>query len=58
MSTFTRPIAEKLKLNSVACPSNRRLSEKLVPTFADTGCHVVSVKDPYGPILAFLDRSR
>jgi hypothetical protein len=25
---------------------------------ADRGCHVVSVKDPYGRILGFLDRSR
>jgi hypothetical protein len=26
--------------------------------FADRGCHVVSVADPYGRILGFLDRSR
>jgi hypothetical protein len=26
--------------------------------FADRGCHVVSVTDPYGRILGFLDRSR
>jgi hypothetical protein len=26
--------------------------------FADRGCHVVSVTDPYGIILGFLDRSR
>jgi hypothetical protein len=26
--------------------------------FADRGCHVVSVTDPYGRILDFLDRSR
>jgi hypothetical protein len=38
--------------------SDRRLSKKLVPTFADIGCHVASVTDPYGRILAFLDRSR
>jgi hypothetical protein len=25
--------------------------------FADRGCHVVSVTDPYGRILDFLDRS-
>jgi hypothetical protein len=37
--------------------SNRRLSTKLVPTFADRGCHVVSMTDPYGRILGFLDRS-
>jgi hypothetical protein len=27
-------------------------------TFADIGCHTVSVTDPYGRILSFLDRSR
>jgi hypothetical protein len=39
-------------------PSDRRLSAKLVPTFADWGCRVVSPKDPYGSILDFLDKSR
>jgi hypothetical protein len=39
-------------------PRDRRLLAKLVPTFADRGCHVVSVTDPYGHILGFLDRSR
>jgi hypothetical protein len=39
-------------------PSDRRFSAKWVPTFADKGCHVVSVTDPYGRILGFLDRSR
>jgi hypothetical protein len=29
-----------------------------LPTFADRGCHVVSVTDPYGRIPDFLDRSR
>jgi hypothetical protein len=38
-------------------PSDRRLSAKLVQTFADWGCRVVSVTDPYGRILGFLDRS-
>jgi hypothetical protein len=28
-----------------------------LPTFADRGCHVVSVTDPYGRILGFLDRN-
>jgi hypothetical protein len=37
-------------------PSDRRLSAKLVPNFADRGCHVVSVTDPYGRNLGFLDR--
>jgi hypothetical protein len=39
-------------------PSDRRLSAKLLPTFADRGCHVVSVTDPYVSIVGFLDRSR
>jgi hypothetical protein len=38
--------------------SDRRLLAKLVPTLAYRGCHVVSVTDPYGRILGFLDRSR
>jgi hypothetical protein len=38
-------------------PSDRRLSTKLVPTFADRGCHLVSVSNPYGRILGSLDRS-
>jgi hypothetical protein len=38
-------------------PSDRRLSAKLVPTFSDRGCHVVSVADSYGNNLDFLDRS-
>jgi hypothetical protein len=29
-----------------------------VPIFADRGCHVVSVTNPYGRILDFLDWSR
>jgi hypothetical protein len=37
-------------------PSDRCLSTKLVPTFADRGCHVVRGSDPYGRILGFLDR--
>jgi hypothetical protein len=39
-------------------PSGRRLSAKLVPTFADRRCHMVSVTVPYGRILGFLDRNR
>jgi hypothetical protein len=39
-------------------PRDRRLSMKLVPAFAVRGCHVISVTDPYGFILGFLDRSR
>jgi hypothetical protein len=39
-------------------PSDRRLSARLVPTFADRGCHVVSVTDHYGRIVGCLDWSR
>jgi hypothetical protein len=38
-------------------PSGCRLSEKLVPISAYRGCHMVSVTDPYGRILGFLDRT-
>jgi hypothetical protein len=38
--------------------SDRRLSAKLLPIFADYKVHVISVTDPYGCILGFLDRSR
>jgi hypothetical protein len=39
-------------------PSESRSSAKLEPTFVDRGCHVISVTDPYGRILWFLDWSR
>jgi hypothetical protein len=39
-------------------PSDHRLLAKLVPNFADRVCHVVSVTDPYGLILGFLNRNR
>jgi hypothetical protein len=39
-------------------PSDRRLSAKLMQTFSDGGCHVVSATDPYGRILNFLYQSR
>jgi hypothetical protein len=44
--------------SEIYSPRDRRLSAKLVPTFADIGCHMFSVTDPYGRILGFLDRSR
>jgi hypothetical protein len=37
-------------------PNDHRLSAKLVPTFANRECHVVSVTDLYGRILGFLFR--
>jgi hypothetical protein len=39
-------------------PGDRRMSTKLVPTFADRECHVVSVTDPYNRVLEFPGRSR
>jgi hypothetical protein len=38
--------------------SDRRLSAKLMPTFADRGCHVVSAANLHGLNFDFLDRSR
>jgi hypothetical protein len=38
--------------------SDCRFSAELAPTFGDRGCHVVSVTDPYGRNLGFLDRCR
>jgi hypothetical protein len=38
--------------------SDRRFLVKLVPTFVDRGCCVVSATDSHGRILGFLDRSR
>jgi hypothetical protein len=58
-----RPVAEIVltpwseSASELYRPRDRRLSAKLVPIFADRGCHVVSVTDPYGRFLAFLDRS-
>jgi hypothetical protein len=38
-------------------PSDRHLSVKLVSTFADRGCPLVSVTDPHCRILDFLDEA-
>jgi hypothetical protein len=37
-------------------PIDRRSWAKLVPTFENRKYHVVSVTDPYGRILGFIDR--
>jgi hypothetical protein len=34
------------------------VGEVIANFFADRGCHVVGMTDPYGHILGFLDRSR
>jgi hypothetical protein len=58
-------IISKLKLTLVAwvrertIPTERPpLVSEVIANFEDRGCHVVSVKNPYGRILGFLDRSR
>jgi hypothetical protein len=57
-----RPVLKKTQWPESACelyrPGESRLSAKLVSTFADRGCHVVSVTNPYGRILGFIDWSR
>jgi hypothetical protein len=42
--------------NELYRPSDRSLSAKLMPTFADRRCHVVSATNLYGRNLSFLDR--
>jgi hypothetical protein len=60
VSTYIAWQIKKLRLNSwpefasELHPSDRRLSAKFVPTFGDTGCHMVSATDPHGHILGFL----
>jgi hypothetical protein len=56
---------KKKKRNSVALVHERATPTERPPlvgevsaNFADRGCRVVSVTDPYGRILGFLDRSR
>jgi hypothetical protein len=58
------PSNKQNKTPRLECASNlhrlidRRLLVKLVPTFADRGCRVVSETDPHGRILGFADPSR
>jgi hypothetical protein len=47
----------KKKLRDLSPLSDCCMSAKLESTFADIRCHVVSVTDPYGRILGFLDWS-
>jgi hypothetical protein len=57
---------QKLKKNSIVWVRERTIpaerpplvGEVIANVYADRGCHVVSVTDPYGRILGFLDRSR
>jgi hypothetical protein len=45
------------KLRGLSPRANATCRRSLVPTFADRRCHVVSMTDPYGRILGFLDKS-
>jgi hypothetical protein len=46
----------KLLVCELTIPTERSpLVAKLVPNFPDRGCQVVSMTDPYGRILDFLD---
>jgi hypothetical protein len=57
--TKKKKIKKNLRgLSPQANYTDRRLSAKLVPTFADRGCHVVSAPNPHGRILGFLDPNR
>jgi CBS domain containing-hemolysin-like protein len=59
MYFYTEKNQTKLRgLSPLENYTDRRLSAKLMPTFADRECHMVCVTDPYGSILGFLDRSR
>jgi hypothetical protein len=58
MFIYTNSIPWPESASELCRPSDSRLSAKIVPTFADKGCHVVSVTDPFGRILGFVDRSR
>jgi hypothetical protein len=59
-STFATCVTNSVALvrEQTIPTSFRRLSAKLMPTFEDRGCRVVSVTDPCDRILGFLDRSR
>jgi hypothetical protein len=53
--SITTPFTESA--SKLYSPSDSRLSVKLVPTFADRRCHVVSATDSYGRTFDFLARS-
>jgi hypothetical protein len=56
LSVFRFPMKKKIRgLSPRVNYTDRRLSEKLVPTFVYTACHLLRVTDPYGHILGFID---
>jgi hypothetical protein len=58
VSYFVTWLKKTRGLSPRANYTDRRFSAKLVLTFADRECHMVSAIDPHGRILDFLDRSR
>jgi hypothetical protein len=52
------PQPTTLPRSELYIPSDRRLSAKLLQTFAGRRCRVVSATDPHGRILGFLGRTR
>jgi hypothetical protein len=56
-NSYPFPVRTKLRglspQSELFPPSDRRLSVKLVSTFADRRCHVVSVTDPQAVFLVF-----
>jgi hypothetical protein len=57
-TTTTKQAPWSESANELYWQSDRRLSMKLVLTFADRGCCVVSTTDSYGRILGILEPSR
>jgi hypothetical protein len=55
---ITKQIPWPQSASELCRTSDRRLSAKLVPTFADRGYRVVNATDSCGLILGFLDRRR
>jgi hypothetical protein len=52
---FLAQTKTKIKLRGLSPRANYIDLANLIPTSADRGCHMVSVTDPYGRILGFLD---
>jgi hypothetical protein len=52
------PVGTETQLRGLSPRANYTDTAKSVPTFADIGCRVVSVTDPHGRTLGFLDRTR
>jgi hypothetical protein len=58
VSTTEELLGRKSSVSGLEHEVNQVTEAKLATTFRARGCHVVSVTDPYGRILGFLERSR